>query len=111
MNAPPIPTFKPYYCPNCGLPLKEPVEICPVCGERITKIGVSPPWRSILRAILLAILMIPTGLSGARFLSVASFSLYRGDVDYLTLVIGAFGLVLIGLAALCLIGIIKSFKR
>ena len=106
MNTPPIPSFEPYSCPNCGLPLPEVVEFCPACGARTDNAQRKPQWLSCLMIGVLALLMAPLGFMGACFLVFAPSSGLGAD----GLVTGAIGLVLVGAAVLCGIGIKKLRK-
>ena len=107
MNPPPIPPVAPYSCPNCGLPLQEPVELCPQCGARVKEKTTSgtPYWVRVIGAILLALLILPLGLAGACLLM---FSGFGGGAN---LSPGAIGLVLIGAAVLLGIAATKLLKK
>ena len=107
MSAPPIPSFEPYSCPNCGLPLREPVEFCPACGARLENLRRMPSLLNFLIILGLASMMVPLGLAGACFLIVAPFN----GFNWASLGFGAFGLVLCIAAVLCGIGIKKLNKK
>ncbi|MBV9866730.1 MAG: hypothetical protein JO316_15355 [Abitibacteriaceae bacterium] len=107
--APPIPPPAPYYCPNCGASLPAPVELCPLCGARITQRSAGAG--NIIAAIALGLVAVPLGLSGSCFALVGVGTL----TDRSGIGIGA-GLItlavfLIGAAALCIFGIVKVLKR
>ena len=107
MNAPPIPPVEPYFCPNCGLSLRELVEFCPACGARIENAKSRPAWLSCVMMAILALFMVPLGLAGACFLVFAP----SNGVSWDSLGFGALGLVLVVAAALCGIGIAKLGKK
>lgn len=112
MSAPPIPSFEPYSCPNCGLPLRELVEFCPACGARTEKAQRKPQWLNYLMIVGLVLLMVPLGLAGACFLMFApagGFGGIRGSANHPWDIIGTgtIGLVLVAAAVLCGICIAK----
>lgn len=118
MNTPPIPSFEPYSCPNCGLPLSEIVEFCPACGARTENAQRRPRWLSCLMMTVLVIFMVPLGLLGACFLLMASgggvnqlFGGSSSSGSWDGIVTGAIGLVLFGAAVLCGIGFNKLNKK
>src|SRR6478672_5299951 len=112
MNGPPIPSFEPYSCPNCGLPLRELVEFCPACGAHTDNAKRKPQWLSCLMTGCLVLLMMPFGLSGACFLIIGATggagSLFGSSgFSWEALVFGASGFALIFAAVQCAMAIRK----
>ncbi|HEX8236148.1 MAG TPA: hypothetical protein VF600_09350 [Abditibacteriaceae bacterium] len=107
-NPPPIPPPTPYSCPNCGLEMYEPVALCPRCGARI-QTAKNPSWLKMLGAILLLLLAMPIGASGACFLVFAGLSVV-GDGGSGALMLGLIGLVLAGATWLCIKGVRNLWK-
>ncbi len=113
MNAPPIPSFEPYSCPNCGLPLPEIVEFCPACGAHTDNAQRKPQWLNCLMMSVLALFMVPTGLLGACFVTAPISAFFDGTINNYVgaLVFGAVGLALCATAVLCAIGIAKLKRK
>lgn len=111
MQTPPIPPPTPYSCPNCGLPLDELVPLCPRCGARIQK-PVGNPWWRILLGVVLVLLALPLGASGACFMLFAPSASPGNEFFPSTpFIFGAWGAGLLALTALCIWGARKMFKK
>ena len=74
--------------------MHEPVALCPRCGARI-QIAKGPSWLKMLGAIVLILLALPLGASGACFLVFAGLSVVGGG-DSGGLMLGLVGVVLAG---------------
>jgi hypothetical protein len=104
---PPIPPPAPYSCPNCGAALETPTTFCPRCGARLSGTTSQLSVWKIFVAVLLGLVALPTGGVGACLLVMTALSGGSGEAVSVALI----GLLFVGVAALCLFGIIKLVKR
>lgn len=87
--------------------MQEPVALCPRCGARIEP-AKGPSWVKMLGAVLLILLALPMGASGACFVVVAGIIFNDGARD--ALIFGLIGLVLGALTWACIKGARNLWK-
>jgi hypothetical protein len=87
--------------------MQEPVALCPRCGARIEP-AKGPSWVKMLGAVLLILLALPMGASGACFVVVAGIILNDGARD--AFLFGLIGVALLALTWACIKGARNLWK-
>jgi hypothetical protein len=82
--------------------MQEPVALCPRCGARIEP-AKGPSWVKMLGAVLLILLALPLGASGACFLVFAGLTVVNDGASG-SLMLGLVGIVLAGITWLLVKG-------